>query len=121
MQVFKTKVSEKQDYIPRMTGYKYSVTVSQLEDNRLLHPDAKMFLMKIQEEHTDTITVIMTQHLIRVRLKKWGTKAHNNVHPNTKKVHFRNTFKPMHSKELEDKQRKSVLESHMLLNKTYGK
>ena len=32
-----------------------------------------------------------------------------------KQLHFRNTFKPMHWKELDETQRKSILESHIFL------
>ena len=39
-----------------------------------------------------------------------------------KQLNFQETFKPIHWKELYGTQRKSVLESHMLLNqKRYGK
>ena len=39
----------KQDYIPSMAGYKYSVTVAQLEYHREINPYAHMFFVKIQE------------------------------------------------------------------------
>ena len=39
----------KQYYIPSMKGSKYAVAVARLEDHGSLHPDAHMFLMKIQE------------------------------------------------------------------------
>ena len=42
------KFQIKQDYLPNMRGYKYSVTVSQLEDHVALHLYAHMFFMKIQ-------------------------------------------------------------------------
>ena len=59
----------------------------------------------------------MKQLSLKARLKQWGTKSRNAVHSNMKKLYFINTFKPMNWKELEDAQRKIVLESHMFLNK----
>ena len=45
------KFQTKQDYISRITGSKYAVSVAQLEDHGALHLDANVFLMKMQEEH----------------------------------------------------------------------
>ena len=44
-----------------MTGSKYAVAVSQLEDHGALHPDAHMFFIKTKEEHPDIIIENMTQ------------------------------------------------------------
>ena len=49
-----------------MTGSKYAVNVAYLEYHGALHTDAHMFFMKIQEEHPDIITTIMTQLLLKV-------------------------------------------------------
>ena len=92
-----------------MTGYKYAISVAQLEDHGLLHPDEHIFFMKIQEEQPYTIRENITQLSLKSGLKEWGTKYHNYVHSNIKQLNFRDTFKPMNWKELEKNQRKSVL------------
>ena len=100
-----------------MIGSKYAVAMAQLENNGALHMYAHMLFIKIQEENLDVITDIMTQISLKAGLKQLATKIHNYVHSNMSQVHFRDTFKPMNWKELDDAQRKIVLESHMFLNK----
>ena len=64
----------------------------------------------------------MTQLFLKSVLKEWVTKYHNAVHYETKQLHFRNTLKQIYWKEMDDTQRKSILESHILLKKNrYGK
>ena len=43
------KFQMKKDYIPSMTGSKYDVGVTQLEDHGAIHLYSQMFFMKIQE------------------------------------------------------------------------
>ena len=108
----------KQYYTPIMTGSNYAVAVSQLEDHGAIHPYAHMFFIKtIQDEHPDVISAIMTQLSLNTGFKERGTKSHISVHSDTKQIHFRYTSKPMHLKELDNTQIKSVLESHMFLKK----
>ena len=57
----------------------------------------------------------MTQLFFKVGLKEWGNKLHNDVHSETKQLHFRNTFKPIHCKQLYNTQSRIVLEYHMFL------
>ena len=104
-----------------MTGSKYSGDIAQLEDHEALHLDAHIFSKKMLEEQPDIITAIMTQILLKSVLKEWGTKVHNDVNSGMKQPHFRNMFKPLHWKELDNTQRNSILESHMFLKqKRYG-
>ena len=63
-----------------MTGYKYAIDVSQLEYHCLLHPDAHIFFIQIQEEKPYFTTDIMTQLSIKAGLKEWGNKSHYAVH-----------------------------------------
>ena len=60
---------------------------------------------------------IMTQLSLKAGLKYWGTKPHKVVQSETNKTNFREIFKPMHWKELDYNQSKSVLESHTFLKK----
>ena len=45
--------------------------MAQLEDHGALHPDAHMFFMKKKEEHSDTVTAIITQLFLKARFKEW--------------------------------------------------
>ena len=65
----RVKFQTKQYYIPSSTGYKYAVAVDQLEDNRVLHLDAHMLFMQIEEEHPDVIKAIMTPLSLKAGLK----------------------------------------------------
>ena len=78
-----------------MTGSKYSFAVSQLEYHVALHPDAHMLFTKMQEEHPDIITAIMTKPSLKAGLREWVTKAHSDVHSNMKQLHFRIKLKSM--------------------------
>ena len=59
----------------------------------------------------------MTQLSLKAGLKKWGNEALTAVTSEMKKLHIRDTFKPMHWKNLSHTQRQMVLESHMFLKK----
>ena len=74
--------------------------------------------MQMQEEQPDIVTAIITQLSLKEGLKEWVNKYHDAVQTDMKQLYFRNTFKSMHWKELDKNQINSVLESHMLLNKT---
>ena len=43
----RVKFQTKQDYIPRMKGFNYAVTVAQLDDHSKLHLNAPMLFIKI--------------------------------------------------------------------------
>ena len=57
----------------------------------------------------------MTQLSLKSGLRAWGDKAYTAVQSELKQLHFRNTFKPEHWRELTHTQRQTVLESHMFL------
>jgi hypothetical protein len=113
----RVKFQAKQDYVPSLSGSsKYAYAVTQLESQGVLHPDAHMFFQQdIYQEEPDVVAAIMTQLSLKAGLKAWGTEAKEAVHSEMKQLHFRDTFKPMLSKELSHTQRQSVLESHMFL------
>ena len=52
-----------------MAGYKYAIAVAQLEYHGVLHPDAHMLFIPMQEEHPDVITSIMTQLSLKAGFK----------------------------------------------------
>jgi hypothetical protein len=103
-------------YIPSMTGSKYSYAVTQLGNNGVLHPDAHMFLQKdFYQAEPDVATAVMTQLSLKNGLKAWRDKACEAAVAKMSILHFRNTFEPLHWRQLSDTQRKTVLESHMFL------
>ena len=101
-------------YEPTMAGKKYPTTMAQV-----LYPDTHLsFLMTdVEEAPTDhkVLATIMTQLSLKVGLKTWGEEAEAAVHSEMKQLHFRDTFEPKHWKDLNEAQRKSILESHMFL------
>ena len=103
-------------YIPSMTGSKYSYAVTQLESHGVLNPDAHMFAQEdFYQAEPDVVAAIMTQLSLKAGLKEWGDEAFTAAQSEMKQLHFRDTFKPKHWRELTQTQRKTVLESHMFL------
>ena len=58
---------------------------------------------------------VMTQLSLKSVLRAWGDKAYTSVQSKMKQLHFRNTFKPKHWRELTHVQIQTELESHMFL------
>ena len=112
----RVKFQTREPYVPSMTGSKYAVALAQLENHGALHPDSHhLFFQSMAENSPDVVAAIMTQLSLKVGLKQWGKKAHAAAHSEMKQLHMRDTFKPMHYRELNEAQKKSVLESHMFL------
>jgi hypothetical protein len=61
------------------------------------------------------MAAIMTQLSLNAALKEGGEEAFTAAQSEMKQLHFRNTFKPKHWRELSQVQRQTVLESHMFL------
>jgi hypothetical protein len=111
----RAKIQTNQAYIPSMTGSKYGYAVTQLEKG-VLHPDAHMFVQDdFYQSDPDVVAMVMTQLSLKAGLKEWGDKAHDAAFNEMKQLHFRNTFKPWHWRDLTHTQRQMVLESHMFL------
>ena len=75
--------------------------------------------MFVQEEfyqaEPDVVASVMTQISLKSGLRAWGDKAYTAVQSEMKQLHFRNTFKPEHWRELTHPQRQTALESHIFL------
>ena len=107
--------SQPQSYVPQMQGNKYSYAVTQLEIG-VLHPDSHMFVQEdFYQYEPDVVAMIMTQLSLKAGLKEWGQTGHDAAFSEMKQLHFRNTFRPKHWKELTQRQKDMVLESHMFL------
>jgi hypothetical protein len=99
-----------------MTGSKYSYTVTQLESQGLLYPDAHTFVQDdFYQAEPDVVASIMTQLSLKAGLKEWGKKRSKAAHSEMKQLHLRKTFKPKHWQELSKAQRQTVLDPHMFL------
>ena len=87
-----------------------------------LNPDAHMFQMDdFYQSDPDVVAAIMTQLFLKAGLHEWVTKGYDTAHSEMKQLHLRNTFKPLHSKNLTHTQRQMVLESHMFLKEKCDK
>ena len=103
-------------YTPSMEGTRYDYAVAQLAQQGVLHPDAHMFVQEdFYQAEPDVVAMIMTQLSLKVGLKEWGEAGRAAAHSEMKQLHLRNTFKPFHWRELNQAQRRTVLESHMFL------
>ena len=62
------------------------------------------------------MTSVITTHLsLRAGMNLWKAIRRSAAKYKTKKLHFRDTFKPSHYIELSENQKKSILESHMFI------
>ncbi len=62
--------------------------------------------------------MVMTQLSVKAALKQWGEDAKIAVEAEAKQLHWRNSFKPVHYKEINDEdQRKQILESQVFVKK----
>jgi hypothetical protein len=111
----RVKIQSKPAYIPTLSGKAYDKAMTQHEID-IMHPDAHMATFPEPEEaEADIMALIMTQLSLKAGLNQWGDKAKAAVHSEMHQLHFRDTFEPLHYKELNDKERSSILESHMFL------
>ena len=100
------KTTEK--YVPSMSGKSYAYTqlgLSFLQDTRYKYS-------------SEVVATVMTQLSVKAALKQWGEDAKIAVEAEAKQLHWRNSFKPVHYKEINDEdQRKQILESHVFVKK----
>jgi hypothetical protein len=109
----RVRTQASQGYTPSMTGSKYLYTVIQLKIQRVLYPDAHMFVQgDFYQLEPDVVAAIMTQLSLKAGLKEWGKKG---SHYEMKQLHLRKTFTPKDWRELSKAQRQTVIKSHMFL------
>jgi hypothetical protein len=65
----------------------------------------------------DIIGMVMAQVSLKAALRKWGREAEESVGKEMKRLHWRNSFTPMHWKSLTAMQCKKVLESHIFVER----
>jgi len=112
----RVKIQAREPYVPSMTGSKYALASAQLHDYGVLHPDTHLLFCQCAiAEEPDVVAAIMTQLSLKAGMKEWGKVAEQAVLSEMKQLHMRDTFRPMHWRELNDLQKKTILESHMFL------
>jgi hypothetical protein len=117
----RNQTAPKPEYVPSMSGSKYSYAVTQLESGAL-NPDAHMFMMDdFYQSEPNVVAAIMTQLSLRVGMREWGQRGRDAAYMEMKQLHLRKTFKPKHWSELNHTQRQMVLESHMFLKEKRDK
>ena len=101
-----------------MTGKRYVYAAMQLAHNQryekvfsMMEEDSSVFDPKVVE-------LIFNQLTIKAALKLWGNNALKASEKEMKQLHWRNSFQPVHWNKLSDDQRKTVLESHIFLQKS---
>jgi hypothetical protein len=105
-----------QGYTPSLSGSKYSYAVTQVKSQGVLNPDSHMFVQEyFYQAEPDVVAAIMTQLSLKASFKEWGEEALMAAQSEMKQLHFRNTFKPKHWRELSQVQRQTVFDSHMFL------
>jgi hypothetical protein len=61
------------------------------------------------------VEYILTQLTLKAAVKMWGNDATIAAEAEMKQLHWRNSFRPVRWNELSEKQKKTILESHMFM------
>ena len=84
-----------------MSGNKYETVNTQVECEETFNPDAHMFLCQEPVgEVFDVESVIMVQLSLNAGMQQWKGKGQATDISETKKLHFKDTFKPKHYRDL---------------------
>ena len=105
-------------YIPSMTGSKYAYAVTQLCEDGVVHPDAHTFVQdEFFESDPAIFKLVMTQISLKNAIKLWGEDARSAAQSEIKQLHWRDSFQPIHRRDLTEKEKAMILESHMFVIK----
>jgi hypothetical protein len=58
---------------------------------------------------SEVVEMVMTQLSLKAALKQWGKDAKVAVEAKAKQLHWRNSFKPVHWKDVDEEKRKQIL------------
>lgn len=83
-----------QPYVPSLTGKSYQYAATQLE---------------LTPHEPKVVKLILTQLTLKVAIKTWGNDATIAAKSEMKRLHWRNSFRPVYWNELTDKQKETVL------------
>lgn len=89
-------------YVPCMMGKSYGYSNAQLAETQY---------------HAKIMEMVMTQLTLKAAIKMWGNDARIAAEYEMKRLHWKNSFKPVSWNELTDTQKSQVLESHIFMKK----
>jgi hypothetical protein len=99
---------------PAMKGKKYVFAALELAANEL----GGFFYQEEDYQYNDDVLIAFMQQLsCKSALNKWGSDAEQAGIKEASQLHWRDTFVPKHYSDLQDDQKKKVLESHMFVVK----
>jgi hypothetical protein len=76
------------------------------------------FLQDTQYRYlSKVVTMVMTPLSLKAALKQWGEDTKVAGEAEAKQLHWQNSFKPVHWKEVDKEKRKQLLESHLFVKK----
>ena len=108
----------KQSHEPSLTGTKHEVGLTQLVDKGVIHPDMHSFFQnELWQQPPEVVAIIMTQLSLKAGLKARKEEGYDAAFAEMKQLHMRDTFRPVHWKDLTPEQRAAILESHLFLKK----
>jgi len=87
-------------YVPTMKGKTYEYAATQLAETA---------------HDPWVVQTILTQLTLKAAIKMWGNDAKIAAEAEMKQLHWRNSFRPVRWNELSDKQKKTILESHIFM------
>ena len=87
-------------YVPSMKGQSYQYTALQLAET---------------EWDAEVVGMIFTQLTLKAALRTWGDGAKVAAKSEMKQLHWRNSFKPVHFRDLTVQQKQTILESHIIM------
>ncbi len=90
-------------YQSSMTGKSYQYSATQLERDEPCQIEPAV------------VEFIMTQLLLKAALKMWGNDAEVAAESEMKQLHWRNSFRPVLFKELNKKQKQTIMEPHIFM------
>jgi hypothetical protein len=97
----------KEKYVPSMSGRSYAYM--------------QLGLLFLQDTHykysSEVVEMVMTQLSLKAALKQWGKDAKVAVEAKAKQLHWRNSFKPVHWKDVDKEKRKQILKLHVFVKK----
>ena len=87
-------------YVPTMKGKSYQYAALQLAES---------------EWDADVVAMVFTQLTLKAALKTWGNDARAAAKSEMKQLHWRNSFKPVRLRDLTERQKQTILESHIIM------
>jgi hypothetical protein len=96
-----------QKYAPSMSGKSYAYTQLGL-----------WFLQDTRYKcSSDVVEMVMTQLSYKAALKQWGKDDKAAVEAEAKQLHWRNSFRPIHWKDVDKERQKQIHELHVFVKK----